>query len=85
MVADAGLEAFRWCQIHILGIGYCRSIYYIIIGESLVEMFLDLGCPDAVAVALHCDGLAEDLACQQHLLSLRGLESEDDTVVQIFW
>ena len=47
-------------------------------------MLIHLDAPYTVAVALHCDGLRQDLSSQQYLLRLGGLHAEDHTVVFVF-
>ena len=84
VVANARLETFRWGEVHVLWISHGGSVDEEVIGESLVDMLVDLRTPHAVAVALHGDGLAEDLASQLHLLGIGGLHAEDHTVVLIF-
>ena len=83
-VADAGLEAFQWGEVHVLRIGHGCTVYDEIVGESLIDMLVDLRTPDTVAVALHSLGLRQDLCCQQHLFGLGCLHTENHTVVFVF-
>ena len=84
MVADAGLEAFRRRKIHVLRVGHRRSVNYIIIGESLVEVLVQFGRPNAVAVALHGARSSEHLGSQHDLFGIGCLEAEEHAVVVEF-
>ena len=84
VAADAGLEALRGGEVHVLRIGHRRAVHDIVIGEGLVDVLVQHRTPDAVAVTLHGLGLRQDLCCQQHLLGFGGLHAEDDVIVVIF-
>ena len=84
VIADAGLETVRGGQVHVLRIGHGGAIDKEIIGEGLVDALFDLLAPHTVAVALHSDGLAEDLTSQFYFLGVRSLHAEDHTVVFVF-
>ena len=60
IIADARLETLCGGEVHILRIGHWRTVYEEIIGESLVEMLIDLCTPYAIAIALHSLGLGQD-------------------------
>ena len=83
ITANAGLETLRGCQIHVLRIGHRRTVHDIVIGKRLVDVLIHLDAPDTIAIALHRQGLGQNLCCQQYLLRLGGLHAEDHTVVFI--
>ena len=84
IVADAGLESLRGGEVHVLRICHGGTVHEEIISKDLVDMLIDFRAPHTVAVALHGDGLAEDLACQFHLLGIRSLHAEDHAIVFVF-
>ena len=64
VVADAGFEALRGRKVHVLRVSHRCTVDYIVIGECLVNMLVDLCAPDAIAVTLHSLWLGEYLCSQ---------------------
>ena len=83
IVADTGLEALRGGEVHVLRVCHGGTVHEEIIGEDLVDMLIDFCAPHTVAVALHGDGLAEDLTSELHLLGIGSLHAEDHAVILV--
>ena len=84
IVGHTVLKAGIGRDIHVAGVGNLHAVNHKAILKGLKQILVQLHAPHAVAVALHSHILGQHLALQLHLLSLRRLETEDDTILGIF-
>ena len=85
IVGNTVFKAFVWRQEHIAGVANGCAVNHEAVFERIKEIIIEGYTPYTVRVALHVQIVGQHLAVQYHLLGLRSLETECDTLRGIFW